>query len=214
MGLLFCWWCHAALAAETLCNELVIERAGRLLSPKLQGKSPVFQVERDRVRVELKTGWGIFKRTVPAGFLTFGYFPGEKTIGVINAQVPESFRGNGIQNAMFSIMVARFPEAEVIATTNLQQTNAAAFMEGLISRMAPDYRGRSGLSSRARFVECCEEAWRRLPQSQKDQFATEAIKETPAFKTRKKFGFEKLCKGAPTFNSGGLMYNINFVVCR
>ncbi len=154
------------------------------------------------------------------GFLSYHIDEDHRDLLTIGwSKVEEAHRGQGYQNEMFKKLFQDHPEIKRIRTS-LDETNQESFSkalaelvkkkEGFTPPASPtldpktlDRLTQKGRESHRVLNECCSSYLKDLQKSNPKQFDAlmeEALKKTPAWHTREKFGFSNL----------GDMKNFNF----
>lgn len=136
----------------------------------------------------------------------------------ITTDVNFRFRGQGLQNAMFERLLSEGDFNKI--STVLLETNEEAFATALINNLRSKYKisdfSPEGLSGK-QLSQCCRDILNQLKESSKeelDEIIRESLKNTPAYKSRKRFGFET-CDHSFTFRKDNPSdFVISFTACK
>lgn len=143
------------------------------------------------------------------GFLSYHIDEDEPDLLTIGwSKVDENHRGKGYQEAMFKKLFADHPEVQRIRTT-FDESNIESFNKVLASKIKKrsdystpgsvtidkaklDRMTSKGEPNLRELNECCSDFLKKLKSEKPDEYSVlmkEAVKGTPAWKTRDKFGF-------------------------
>ncbi|NDG85160.1 MAG: N-acetyltransferase [Proteobacteria bacterium] len=144
------------------------------------------------------------------GFVSYKIDPDSKTLTIGWSRVDEAHRGQGYQTELFKKMFSENPEIRTVRTS-LDDVNQESFT-GKLSKLvktekdyvapaapAVDQKHLDRLAKKSKVLEkelneCCAEYLANLQKSDPKRFEAlldEALKGTPAWKTREKFGFSE-----------------------
>jgi len=149
------------------------------------------------------------------GTLSYGVDSSDPNhIVTITTDVDSNLWGNGLQNRMFDRLLIDSDFNRI--TTSLIATNEDAFATAFVANMELRYPISSFSPNdfpANQIADCCRDLIRNLPQEELDEIVRESIKNTPAYKSRRRFGFEtcdhKFVLDEPT---GSL--EVGFTACR
>ncbi len=141
------------------------------------------------------------------------------SVSKIHTDVVESYRGQGIQDSMFRELFASHPNIKKIST-GLTQTNLETFTRGLIKEVDSSAKISDDVPLNIQLHDCCIDKIKSMPNEELDAIVKNAIKNTPAYRSRVKFGFDNICSHDLKIRSTNpsdpedISVFINFVSCK
>ncbi|MBI4116408.1 hypothetical protein HY449_01550 [Candidatus Pacearchaeota archaeon] len=135
-------------------------------------------------------------------------------IVTISTEVSPDFRGQGVQDLMFKELLFRNNFNKI--TTSLIETNEEVFTQTFIDKISSRYKissfSKDDLPG-VKLSECCSEVMKTIPQEEIDALVKESLQNTPAYRSRKKFGFE-ICDKKFKFSGDANSLEVGFTACR
>lgn len=194
------------LKSQTITSETTLNPTANLPEVRVErvGSSPTPKIK------DAKTGEivGEFGHSVEGNTLKIGY------VNVLPGK-----RGYGYNTAALNQILKENPGITRIET-RLTQTNQEEFTKALIQKISPNTKISSNTPLNVQFGDCCADKILSKSREEVDALVKEALRETPAYKTRVKSGFRDICgqnlkiqKTNPA-NPSDVSVFIDFATCR